>query len=147
MAAEQEQLVHVTQLTYDQLRRAAESLPDDKLDWSPAAGAMGPRMQIIHACAADRGYGNRIDNGERRTELNLERELTTRRELIAHLEETREMTVQLIRALAPSDMDKAVDISWFPGATVRFVLLHMLRHKHYHVGQLNLMRWMLGVGP
>lgn len=146
MTTEQEQLIRITQLTYDQLRSAFEAIPEDKLNWSPADGVMSPRMQIIHACGADRSYANRIDNGNRRTEFDMECELTSKRDLIAHLEETREMTIQLISNIPSEALDNPVEIPWFPGATIRFVLLHMLRHKHYHVGQLNLMRWILGIG-
>ncbi|MFP4056923.1 MAG: DinB family protein [Candidatus Brocadiia bacterium] len=142
LTAEQEALVRLTELTYDQLRQAFLAIPDDRLDGSPASEAMSPRRQIVHACGADRGYANRIDGGSRRTDFDLDRELRSRDELLAHLEETREMTLALIRS--PDEMERAVEIPWRPDATRRFVLLHMLRHKHYHVGQLTLMAHLLG---
>ncbi len=143
MTSEHEQLADITNITYSQLKSAIEAIPHDKLAWAPADGALCPRDQVLHACGADRGYANHIDGGERRTHFGPEGDPSARQDLLAHLEETREMIAELIRQEA--DLDRAVDIPWRKGATVRFVLLHMLRHKHYHVGQLTLIRHLLGV--
>jgi len=145
MEAEINELLRITETTFNQLRDAFEGIPADKLNWRPAEGAISPRMQIVHACQADRGYANRIDSGSRRTDFDLERELTTKQELLAYLEETRMMTTDLIESQSAATMDNPVEVPWIPDATVRFVLLHMLRHKHYHTGQINMMRWVLGI--
>ncbi len=55
------------------------------------------------------------------------------------------MVEDLITSLSPGEMDRTVEIKWRPGATARFVLLHMLRHRHYHTGQLNILRRLLGL--
>lgn len=137
------ELIRITTVTYGQLRAALEKVPDDRLDWSPADGVMCPRAQIIHACAADRGYANHIDGGSRPGLHGPQGAAASRGDLLAHLDETRHLTVQLISSLEPAALDDPVDIPWRQGAPTRFVLLHMLRHKHYHVGQLTLLNALL----
>ena len=142
MDSEEQGLIEIAELTFDQLRGALEGFPDGKLGWSPSDGVMSPRRQIAHACSADRRYANCIDGGSRRADCDLDRELRTGEDLTRLLEETREMTVRLIRSV--EDLDRPVDIAWHPGASVRFVLMHMLRHKHYHTGQLTLLLRLIG---
>ncbi len=145
MTPEHEQLLDITELTYDQLRNALDAIPDDKLAWKPAPDALSPSEQILHACGADRGYANHIDGGQRRTHLDPDRNPTDRDDLLAHLDETRRIVRQLIHD--QTDLNRSVDIPWRQDTTCRFVLLHMLRHKHYHHGQLTLLRHLLADAP
>ncbi|MGD8238365.1 MAG: DinB family protein [Armatimonadota bacterium] len=135
----------ITGMTYEQLRRALEPIPDDQMTHKAADLATTPAEIAIHACSADLHYSNVIDGGSRRVPIAAEDE-PSRDALLRLIDDTEHSVRDLLAGLDDAALDGQRQVWRHRGpATVRFVLLHMLRHKHYHTGQLNYIHFLLGI--
>ena len=135
----------ITALTYDQLRHALELIPDDKMAFKAAPLATTPAQIVIHACSADLSYLRVIDGEARSVPVRAE-ESPTKAQLLELINDTEQSVTGLLDGLDENALGELRKLRWrTEGATVRWIVLHMLRHKHYHVGQLNYIHFLLGI--
>jgi len=134
----------LTDLTYDQLQHALELIPDDRMSFKAAESATTPAQIVIHACAADLSYSNLIDGGSRQVPSRAQDD-PSKDALLRLVADTRQDVAALLDGMDEGDLDAERNLRWRDPSTVRWVVLHMLRHKHYHVGQLNYIHFLLGI--
>ena len=79
---------------------------------------------------------------------NREQEFTiknvNRKDLVAHLEELIPLINKTVKGLTPEQMEATFPIVFDkPGSSTSYVLLQLLLHLNYHLGQVNYLRRML----
>ena len=145
-----------------QLLALATSIPAERYAWSPAGGTRALAAVLVHIAAgnflllhmagapATDLYGNAAADGLAqiagmiRKNLELERNLTGKAEVIDFLTRSFESVRQCFLNAAPADLDRAG--SFFgEQTTVRRVYLRMLAHSHEHMGQTIAYSRMMGI--
>ena len=135
----------LTGLAYDQLQHALELIPDDQTSHKAASSATTPAHIAIHTCAADLNYSNVIDGGSRRVPLREEDE-PSKDALLRLVADARQTVDDLLDGLDDAALDGERQVRWWKEpASVRWILIHMIRHKYYHTGQLNYIHFLLGI--
>ena len=146
MLPELEPIMRRWQETHDALLEALDEFPKDRLDWRPAPNATTPAGIISHIARAEAAYARMIgdpNDREDRTPSTWEevRELleTSAGYVRRTVERLREEDLGLSRAdqwgpLGPR-VEGPLDTVWF--------LEQMIRHKAYHLGQINYLSLML----
>lgn len=98
---------------------------------------IGGLNHLIGATLANTGYKRNRD--EEFTRENMER-----KELVAGLEALIPMINKTLNTLSPEDMETGYPIFFDkPNASLGYVLLQLLLHLNYHLGQVNYLRRML----
>lgn len=135
----------ITELTYDQLRHALQLIPGDKMAFKATPLATTPTQIVIHACNADLHYLNVIDGGSRSGPIRPEDE-PAKAALLRLIADAQQIVASVLAGLNDEELSAHRDVRWrTEPKTVRWILLHMLRHKHYHAGQLNYIHFLLGI--
>jgi len=132
-------------VTHDQLRHALELIPEDQMGFKAAALATTPTRIAIHSCSADLSYSNTIDGGSRRAPLSPE-DQPSKEALLQLIADTRQSVAELCSGLDEEGLEGERTVRWRQEpVTVRWILMHMIRHAHYHTGQLNYIHFLLGI--
>ena len=150
----QDQLVRMTQRALDDLIRAVEAMPADKLDWSPASSSRSALDQLRELALATPMLTDLVKGGKG---IDMEAHTkATKGELAeqeASFEESREKvregTSELCSLIATFPDDRLEDDVLLPfGGGIRMTMADCLALHHwnltYHCGQVNYLQTMLG---
>lgn len=140
---------------------AAEELPEDRLDFSPAPGTRTVRQLLAHIANVDQF--SQLVHGEKRTTLKGfnfpemmakaaadEQQPRAKAELIALLKQRGESFAAWLETLSDDFLAERVEMpaGASPAAKTRFeMLMGVKEHEMHHRGQLMLIQRMLGVVP
>ena len=98
---------------------------------------IGGLNHLIGATLANTGYVRDRDQ-------EFIRKGVAREELIAHLEALITMTKQTLNGFTLEDMEAEYPIFFDqPGTSVQYVMVQLLAHLNYHLGQINYLRRLL----
>jgi uncharacterized damage-inducible protein DinB len=134
---------HVSQ----QLIALAEATPADKFAWRPAPGVRSTSEVYMHIAIANFGLlaftGPKVPAD---LKPDLEKNVTTKPEVISWLKRSLEAVKQAHLAVTPQDLQRKVQIHGRE-ATVDGMYLRIIVHANEHMGQLIAYARMTGVVP
>lgn len=131
---------------------ALDGLPPAALDWSPGPAINSLAVLTTHVIGAERYWigeqvGGRAAHRVRADEFEVHHVDPTK--LSAGLNETLQLTAEVLAALTPADLERPLGLTRegyaYNGA---WALLHALEHTAQHSGHIQLMRqwWKLAAG-
>ncbi len=133
---ELEQFCAVLASTRQMLLEAIRAIPEEKLSWSPSPSASSVEAILRHLVAWETYFLSVIVKGDGRETERTRQKGTGRENLLRELEEIRARTLRVIQRLGPQDLDAPRRLP-AGDSTIRQILLRLLRHEHYHLGQIN----------
>ena len=134
---------HVSQ----QLIALAEATPAEKFSWRPASGVRSTSEVYMHIAIAN-FYLLSVTGPKMPADLNgnMEKNVTSKAEVIAWLKRSLEAVKTAHRAVTPRDLERKVKIA-DRDATVDGMYLRIIVHANEHMGQLIAYARMTGVVP
>jgi uncharacterized damage-inducible protein DinB len=124
------------------LIEAIVQIPEEKFGWAPCPSASSAEAILRHVAEFETWYVSMIVHRDGRYTDRSLRAISGRVPLLQKLEEIRTRTLQAIQQLKPVDLEAVFQ---YRGRehTVRQILLRLLRHEHYHTGQINYISFLL----
>ncbi|MTI21428.1 DinB family protein [Fulvivirga sp. RKSG066] len=135
--------------TKGRIAQLAEAMPDDKFAWSPAEGVRSFSGIIGHAIAANYFFGMKLGATvpEGFNPMTIEKELTSKADLMEALNKSHEFVTAAIKSLKEEDMSVKVEMP-FPGDFTKMSLVNIvMNHSSEHMGQMIAYARMNGVTP
>lgn len=120
---------------------AVSEIPNEKFDWKPCPSASSTRAILGHLGLWEAFFLSVIAGDRPRQATDLET-LSGRQALLDRLEGIRAETLQAVRELGPMGLDEVRELP-VGQSTVRGILLRLLRHEHYHAGQIAYISFLL----
>lgn len=143
-------------LTYakDQLIRALDNIPDDRINWSPAPTARTP-IQIAAHSGFSLGYIADMFQGHPYPAptmaqadeefLALEKAFTTREETVAHIEANFQKHVDILNSIKPEDLERSTTLPFGMGAAPLGAIIGVgALHTRTHTAQIEYIQTILG---
>lgn len=133
----------------DRVAQLAEAIPADKYSWAPEDGVRSVAGVVVHVISANYFFGSKMGATmpEGINPQNLEKELTTKEELIPALKKSTEFIINAINGVSNDAMDDKVEFP-FPGEyTTMTAILIAQGHCNEHLGQLIAYARSNGVTP
>ena len=124
----------MTSSCYARLRGLLDAVPDDQMGARVGEEGLTACDQFFHSCGADVHYMNVIDEGCRR----LTRPPADKAAILEMLQQTEAEVVTALEGMSADDLRSKREVKWWDrrGSCLR-ILLHMIGHKYYHIGQLH----------
>lgn len=146
----QEFIIYITEKEIQALNQAADSLPEDKLDWKPAPGARSALDQLQEAATAMQAFVSDLkaqkvtfDEERMKTWMNSRSQLTSREQINAAFDEGMNLFREYINALDPAEFNNIVEVP-MPGEwRVANLAYYHPWNLAYHVGQINYIKSLL----
>lgn len=129
----------------DRIKKALETTPDDKLNWSPHANARTPLMQVAHSAAAIEGMtrwfqGEQMDFSDIRAIdarwREEERQVATREDAVQRLEASRSTYHAFLDSLSQEQVDSTMETPMGP-RKMSDVITFPADHTRGHTAQLD----------
>ena len=134
----QQESVGFLTFTKGKISQLAEAMPDDKYSWSPSEGVRNFGSVIGHAISANYFLGSKMGVAipEGVNPMTIEKELTTKKELMEALDKSHEFVVAAINGIKESEMGDKVELP-FPGEYTKMSLVNIVvNHSSEHLGQM-----------
>ena len=135
--------------TKGRIAQLADAMPDDKFGWSPSEGIRSYSSVIGHVIAANYFFGMKMGSTipEGVNPMTIEKDLTTKAELIEALNNSHEFVTTAIKNLTAEDMGVKVEMP-FPGDFTKMSLVNIvMNHASEHMGQMIAYARMNDVAP
>ncbi len=145
----QQEAVGYMAFSKGRITQLAEAMPDDKFDWRPAEGVRSFSSVIGHAVSANYFMGMKLGGTlpEGINPMTIEKELTTKEELMKALNASHEFATRAIMAIKPEEMGDKVEMP-FPGDFTKMSVVNIImNHGSEHMGQLIAYARTNGVTP
>lgn len=150
----QDQVVRITQRALDDIIRAAEAVPADKIDWVPMGSARSVLSQMQEIAVSGEWFvpilrERSMPAFDEHARMESARLMKANNTLEKCIESAREGTSALCQQIASFPTDKLEEELVMPfGGGVRMTMadILMLHHNNlvYHLGQINAIQLMLG---
>jgi len=139
---------------HQSMRRALETVPDDKLNWAPSPTARTPLHQVAHAAMAVKSIhemlngkpfaiDNTVDADKGFREW--ERQFTTRDQALSLLDQNAAEHIAWLDALSVDRLDNMVQLPFSLGqAPIAAVLSAESDHMNWHTAQIQYMQTIYG---
>lgn len=140
MFAQQVQKETAGMITFaaDRVAQLAEAIPADKYSWAPEEGVRSVAGVIGHVISANYFFGSKM-GATMPDGINpqaIEKELTTKEQLIPALKKSTEFVISAINGVSNDALDDKVEFP-FPGEyTTMTAILIAQGHCNEHLGQL-----------
>ncbi len=145
----QAEVAELVDLLEDSYRRLVDTLAlfsEEHLDFAPQGYGNTVRGQIMHSCYSDLLCLNLADGGSRPLPEERVGKRPNTQELRGLIEETRTEVLHTLRAMSEEELRREVHVPWAAGPRSAFwLMMHTLRHIHYHLGQLTTYAYLLGL--
>ncbi len=124
----------------DQLQAEVEAYPDEALLWQPLPGTTNPAGNLcLHLCGNLQHYlGAALGHTGyvREREAEFTRRDVPRTELLQQIAQTRKVVRDVLMHI--DDWRAPYPEGWFrESGTIEWIVLRLLRHFWYHLGQIN----------
>ncbi|MFQ6097223.1 MAG: DinB family protein [Armatimonadota bacterium] len=140
---ELDDLIAMQRMCYEQLAALLGQVPDDQMEARAGGDGYSVSGQILHACEADVHYLNVVDGGTRETP----RSEPEKEALLEILRRTEAEMIATLDGMSPEDLRAKRTLPWREDqVSCLFILIHTIRHKHYHAGQLQSILYILRAG-
>ena len=133
----------------DRVAQLAEAIPADKYSWAPEEGVRSVAGVVGHMISANYFFGSKMGGTmpEGINPQNIEKELTTKEQLIPALKKSTEFVLNAINGVSNDALDDKVEFP-FPGEyTTMTAILITQGHCNEHLGQLIAYARSNGVTP
>ncbi|HRW48498.1 MAG: DUF1572 domain-containing protein [Caldilinea sp.] len=129
---------------HDSMKTTLAALPDEAIDWSPAADVNSVAVLLTHVAGSERfWFGEKVGGISAQRDRSAEFKVlgADRIELVALLDAALGLAAQVMERLAPSDLSRPAGVAG-NGAPydVAWALQHALEHVAVHTGHVELMR-------
>lgn len=145
----QQEAVGFLTFTKGKIDQLAGAMPDDKFSWSPQDGVRSFSSVIGHVVSANYFFGMKLGAQlpEGVNPMTIEKELTTKDDLMAALNKSHEFVVAAINGLKSDDLATKVEMP-FPGDFTKMSLVNIvMNHASEHMGQMIAYARSNGVAP
>lgn len=150
----QDQVVRITQRALDDVIRAAEAVPADKIEWSPMGSARSVLSQMQEIAVSgewfvpilrDRAVPS-FDEHARKESARLMKENNTLEKCIETARTGTSALCQQIAAFPTESLEEELVLPFGGGTRMTMADILMLHHNNlvYHLGQINAVQLMLG---
>ena len=131
---ELDDLISMNSNCYNRLRGLLAAVPDGQMEARVGEEGLPVFEQFFHSCGADIHYLNVIDSASRR----LGRPAPDKAALEEMLAYAEGEVVSALEGMSGEDLRSKRQVKWREGEdSCLWILLHMIGHKYYHVGQLQ----------
>lgn len=129
---------------HNSMKAALAALPDDALDWAPAADVNSVAVLLTHVAGSERfWFGEKVGGfpAQRDRSAEFRASGVDRADLAALLDGAHGLAAQVLERLTPTDLARPAGVaSDGTPYDVAWALQHALEHVAVHTGHVELMR-------
>lgn len=129
---------------HDSMKTTLAALPDEAIDWSPAADVNSVAVLLTHVAGSERfWFGEKVGGISAQRDRSAEFKVlgADRIELVALLDAALGLAAQVMERLSPSDLSRPAGVAGNGTPyDVAWALQHALEHVAVHTGHVELMR-------
>jgi len=134
----QQEAVGYMAFTNHRIVQLAKAMPDDNFDWSPESGVRSFSGILGHVVSGNYFLASKIGGviPEGVNPMTIEKEITSRADLLKALDESNQFAIAAINALKEEEMGDKVEMP-FPGDFTKMGVVNIImNHGSEHMGQL-----------
>lgn len=141
------ELYELARASAEAVREALSAVPSGQLEWRPASRASTVLEILRHLCQWEMAFLSVASQGSVSMPFSVTAETHPEIDHVrSELDRVRGQTLDFLQGATTNDLDRR---RTFMGRemTVRELIVRLLRHEHYHVGQIHYLHFLMDVKP